>query len=108
MKEKENHILRQKRKKKKLTPLVVLKKKQILWRFMNHLGFSQVRLKPFHIKYESPSSNVRLARQIKYQIFVVVVVVVVVFLNSEERVIVCRQNQLRARRKAPNLTFQVN
>ena len=75
---------------------------------MNHLGFSQVRLKPFHIKYESPSSNVRLARQIKYQIFVVVVVVVVVFLNSEERVIVCRQNQLRARRKAPNLTFQVN
>ena len=51
----------------------------------------------------------RLARQIKYQIFVVVVVVVVVvFLNSEERVIVCRQNQLRARRKAPNLTFQVN
>ena len=107
MKEKENHILRQKRKKKKLTTLVVLKK-QILWRFMNHLGFSQVRLKPFHIKYESPSSNVRLARQIKYQIFVVVVVVVVVFLNSEERVIVCRQNQLRARRKAPNLTFQVN
>lgn len=52
---------------KKLKILVMLLKKNYGLRFIKRLE-SQVRLKPFNIKYESPSPHLRLTRQIKYQI----------------------------------------